>query len=155
MKIITLTGFKQSGKTKLAQLWAKNGNVSYLYPYTTASKRPEDFIYLSRDKMDEKKKYENVLCTTIIKGESYVYIESQLKNDFNIIIVDDYALSEIVENYDGKVIKIWVDSSKAESSERSGHFHTRDYYDYTYDMELDDPDEFLEQLAFDVEMVQQ
>ena len=155
MRIITLTGLKQSGKTRLAMKWGKNVNVSYLCPYTTNRKRPTEFFYLSRDKMEEKMKYDTLLCSSIINGETYAYFKSQLKNDFNIIIVDDYALSELVENYDGRVIKIWVDSSKAESSERSGHFHTRDYYDYTYDMELDDPDEFLEQLAFDVEMVQQ
>lgn len=155
MKIITLTGKKQSGKWKLANKWAKNENVSFINPYTTAKKRPQDMIYLDRTKLAEKSNNENVLCSTIINGETYVFFESQLNNDFNIMIVDDYALGELVDTFDGEIIKVWVDNPKAESSDRNGHFYSRDYYDYIYNVGLDDSDVFLETLAFDTEMVQQ
>ena len=152
--IITLTGLKQSGKWKLANKWDKNENVSFINPYTDAKHRPQDMIYLSADKLAEKSNNETVLCSTMINGRTYAYFESQLKNDFNIFIVDDYALNELVDTYDGRIVKIWVENPKAEASERNGHFHSKDYYDYVFNVGLDDADEFLETVAFDVEMVQ-
>lgn len=152
--IITLTGLKQSGKWKLACKWDKNENVSFINPYTTSKRRPQDMIYMDKVKLADKTRDEPAICGTIIKGETYCYFESQLKNDFNIFIVDDYALDELVRSYDGRIVKVWVENPKAEASERSGHFHSKDYYDYVFNVGLDDADEFLETLAFDVEMVQ-
>lgn len=152
--IITLTGLKQSGKWKLAYQWDKNENVSFINPYTDAVNRPQDMIYLDTVKLADKTRDESVLCGTMIKGKNYVYFESQLINDFNILIVDDYALDELMQSYDGRIVKVWVENPKAEASERCGHYHSKDYYDYVYNVGLDDADEFLETLAYDVEMVQ-
>ena len=152
-RIVTLTGLKQSGKVRLAYKWSKNENVSLIQPYTTSKRRPQDMIYLPKDKLDEKIKNDDVLCMTVLNGEQYVYFKSQLVNDWNIIIADDYALSDILTNYKD-VVPVWVDNSMAEVSDRVNVLYSKDEFDYVYNYGLDDPDEFLEQLAFDVEMVQ-
>lgn len=152
-RIITLTGLKQSGKVKLAYKWSKNENVGLIQPYTTSKKRPQDMIYLPKDKLDAKMKEEDVLCVSVVNGESYVYFKSQLVHDWNVIIADDYALSDILTNYKD-VVPVWVDNTRSEASDRVNVLYSKDEFDYVYNMGLDDPDEFLEQLAFDVEMVQ-
>ena len=147
MKIITLTGLKQSKKTKLAELWSKNENVSYIQPYTT--NRDSEHLYIDKDKMYVKLGSEPPLHATMIDGEYYCHFKSQLNNDFNILIVDDYALKDIRENFDGRIISVWVDDPKGEASERVGHYYTKEDYEYIYNVGLDSPDEFLESLAFD------
>jgi len=134
-RIITLTGLKQSGKVKLAETWDRNENVSYIRPV----KNP--------------KTTEEYLASAVVNGNTYVYYESQLVNDFNVLIVDDYTLSDLLTNYPD-VVTVWVDNPKAEPSERVNVLFTKDDFDYVYNVGLDDPSEWLEQLAFDVEMVQ-
>ena len=67
-RIITLTGLKQSGKVKLAETWDRNENVSYIRPV----KNP--------------KTTEEYLASAVVNGNTYVYYESQLVNDFNVLI---------------------------------------------------------------------
>lgn len=134
-RIITLTGLKQSGKVKLAETWDRNENVSYIRPV----KNP--------------KTTGRYLASAVVNGNTYVYYESQLVNDFNVLIVDDYTLSDLLTNY-SDVVTVWVDNPKAEPSERVNVLFTKDDFDYVYNVGLDDPSEWLEQLAFDVEMVQ-
>ena len=134
-RIITLTGLKQSGKVKLAETWDRNENVSFIHPV----KNPK-----------ENKDY---LASAVVNGNEYVYYQSQLVNDFNVLIVDDYTLCDLFTNYPD-VVSVWVDNPKAEPSERVNVLFIKDDFDYIYNVGLDDPDEFLEQLAFDVEMVQ-
>lgn len=147
MRIITLTGLKQSGKEKLAELWDNNENVSYIQPFTT--NRDSEHLYLSKENMLVKMSEEPYLTCTMINGEYYCHFKSQLCNDFNILIVDDYALKDIKDNFDGRVITIWVDNTKGEASERVGHYYTKSDYEYVYNVGLDDPNSFLEQVAFD------
>lgn len=152
-RIITLTGPKQSGKLKLAQEWGRNENVSFINPYTSNKKREQDMIYLRRDKLESKMKSDYVLGSTVVNGELYVIFQSQLANDWNVIIADDYLFSDILTNYN-YVISVWVHNPKAEQSDRVNIMYSTDDFDYIFNYGLDSSDEFLEQLAFDVEMVQ-
>ena len=83
---------------------------------------------------------------------NYAYFETQLDNDYNIIIADDDEVVNIQNNYGGEVYTIWVENKKAEHSERSGN-HPLSYYDYIFDMDADSLEEFIEEVVFDIEFV--
>jgi hypothetical protein len=136
MKIIALVGLKNAGRVILARKWDKNANVSYIEPILNPTDRNGEY-----------------LASTVVNGDTYVFYESQLKNDFNVLVADDYILSDLLTNYPD-VVSVWVDNPRAEPSERVNVMYTKNDFDYTYNYGLDDPDEWLEQLAFDLEMVQ-
>lgn len=150
-RIIALSGLKQSGKWNLAYKWGTNENVSFIEPYTDNPDNDE-CIQLSSKELLNKMDEEPFLFDTNIDGFDYVCFNSQLDNDFNIVIVDDDALTQLLKNYE-KVTTIWVDNAKAEPSTRVGKFPPLSY-DYIFNYGVGDPNEFLEQLAFDLEMVQ-
>ena len=152
MKIITISGHKNSEKVKLAEKWDRNENVSLINPVTT--KERDDFIHLTPYELESKIEEERPLLSTIIDAETYCYFPSQLKNDWNIFILDDLCLKDLKDNFDGKIVTVWVKDPKAEKSMRTGLIYRESDYDYVFNVGMDDPDEFLEQLAFDVEFVQ-
>lgn len=153
MKIITVSGHRNSAKVKLAENWDRNANVTLINPVTTNMER-EDFIHLKPDVMEMKIEEEQPLVSTTLDGETYCYFESQLSNDWNIFILDDLCLHELKENFTGKIITVYVKDPNADKSARTGMLYGESDYDYVFNVGLDDPDEFLEQLAFDVEFVQ-
>ena len=140
-KIIALNGGKHSGKDRLALKWDTNSDVHYIHPVCS---RHKDLI--------DNFPYHQLLCSTMINGVSYNFYDSQLVDGYNVLIVDDYALKDLVEtNYE--VIAVWVDNPKSELSERSGRYYGKEEYDYIYNYGLDEQDTFLEQIAFDSEVM--
>lgn len=152
-KILTLSGLKQSGKRKIAEQLERNENCSYIRPFTSAKDCPEDFIKVDEDYLYQLAGENPPLSFVRIGDYNYVYFEMQLDNDFNIIIADDDEVVNIQKNYDGEVYTIWIESKNAEPSERSGK-HGTSYYDYVFNANTDSLDEFIEEVAFDVEFVQ-
>ena len=150
-RVIALSGLKQCGKWNLAYKWSTNENVSFIEPYTDNPDNDE-CIQLNTKDLLSKMDREPYLFNTNIDGFDYVCFNSQLDSDFNIVIVDDDALIQLLKNYEN-VTTIWVDNPKAEPSTRVGKFK-QTAYDYIFNYGIGDPDEFLEQLAFDLEMVQ-
>lgn len=153
MKIITITGLKNSKKMNLAKEWDSNENVSYIQPFTTSKKRPIGCIYMSKDNLKFKMAEEKPLSVIEVNGEFYCYFKSQLINDFNVIIADDEELLQLNHNFDGRVVTIWFEDPKGESSDRVGKL-PKEEYDFIFNQGLDDPDEFLEVLAFQTELVE-
>ena len=152
-QIIALSGLKQSGKVKLCELWDQNANVSYIKPFTDNPKRRFDgYSFLPTKDLHKKMDEESILCSSMVKDFDYIYFQSQLINDYNLLIVDDYALKELKEIYP-KIITVWVENPKAEDSGRVGVIYRKSDYDYIYNYGLDEPEEFLEQIAFDREIL--
>lgn len=152
-KIITLSGHKDCGKYALAEKWGRNENVGFIQPFTDNPKRRfDDFPYLPSKKLLAKIGSEPLIAMTEFKDFTYVYFPSQLNNDFNVIIADDTIMNCIRDNYED-VVTVWVENPAAEESDRVGKYK-KESYDYVFNYGIDDPDEFLEQLAFDVELVQ-
>lgn len=135
-RIIALLGFKNSGKTILAGKWSTNNNVSFITPIKNPLIKREDY-----------------LASTVVNGDVYAFYEAQLVNDFNVLIADDYILSELLTNYP-HTYGVWVDNPKAEASERVNVMYSKQDFNYIFNYGLDDPDEWLEQFAIDVEMLQ-
>ena len=73
MKIITLTGAKNTNKELLAYKLSQNSDVGYIKPYTDRES-PEDaeecdvnnYNYVSKDRLDEMIEEDEVLCKTLI-----------------------------------------------------------------------------------------
>lgn len=153
MKIITLSGHRNCGKYALAEKCGMNENVSFIQPFTDNPKRRfDDFPYLPSKRLFAKIGYEPLLAMTEFKDFTYVYFPSQLNSDFNVIIADDTIMNCIKDNYKD-IITVWVENPAAEESDSVGKYK-KESYDYVFNYGIDDPDEFLEQLAFDVELVQ-
>jgi hypothetical protein len=132
-KIITLTGHKDCKKDLLAEDLAKNSAVGVIPPYTD-KKLPisltMDYIEVSKEKLDELIEKNEVLSETMIDGNRYVYFTSQLEYDYNILIVDDYALVDVKEHYPDKeiyLIKVYHENQK--DSDRVGVY----MYDHEFD----------------------
>lgn len=151
--IITLTGLKQSGKVSLAEKWDRNENVSYIKPFTdNPKKRFDDYPFLPAKQLAEKVANGGVLASTMVGDWDYIYFQSQLVNDYNLFIVDDYLLKELKEVYPN-VISVWVEDSKGEPSDRVGVIYRKSDFDYTFNYGLDVPGEFIEQISFDKEIL--
>ena len=103
MKIITISGHRNSAKVKLAENWDKNANVTLVNPVTTNMER-EDFIRLKPSTMKMKIEEEKPLVETCIGDDWYYYFESQLCNDWNIFILDDLCLHDLKENFTHRFI---------------------------------------------------
>ena len=151
--IITLTGLKNSGKIRLAETWDRNENVSYIKPFTdNPKKRFDAYPFLPTKKLFEKMDEEMVLATSTVNDFTYVYFKSQLINNFNVLVVDDYTLKELKEVVPN-VTSVWVDDPNGEDSERVGVIYRKSDYNYIFNYGLDEPDEFIEQVAFDKEIL--
>ena len=147
-KIITVTGKKGSNKYEIAMNFSKNENVSFISPVTDDKRVNRiDFHYMSRDKLSDKINDEPPLQTTVIRGWRYCHFASQLDNDFNVLIVDDFAVQEVKENWAGKIVTVYVEGGVA--TERTGMALSSEWFDYiVYDgMDLD---YLIEQIAADM-----
>ena len=151
MKIIAINGHKNSGKVNLAEKWNKNENVSFIKPYSD-NYRPLDYKVISREDLDFMVEHNVALASTIVNEHIYVYFKEDFKNDFCIVCVDDIILKQFLES-DFEVITVFVNNSKSEPSERVEKLYKKNDYNYIYNYGLDDSEEFLEQIAFDVDIL--
>lgn len=146
-KIITVTGKKGSKKYEVAEKFGRNTNVSFIKPVTDdKTVNRVDFRYMERDRLSEKIEDEKPLQTTIIRGWRYCHFGSQLDNDFNVLIVDDFAVQEVKENWD-KVVTVYVEGGV--SSERVGMALSPEWFDYIV-VDGMDLDYLIEQIAADM-----
>lgn len=153
MRIIAINGLKNCGKVELAEEWDKNFNVSFVKPYSD-NMRPTDYILMHKNDLEFLIEHNLSLAHETVGNHHYLYDIEQMINDFNVVCVDDLMLKQLKENENIDLITVWVENPKAEPSERCGKLYKQSDYDYVYNKGLDDPGEFLEQMAFDLEMVQ-
>ena len=148
MKIITLTGGKNTKKELLAYKLSKNSDVGYIKPYTDREvpfemeeSELDDYNYVSKDTLDKMIKEDEVLCETLVNENRYVFFKSQLRHSYNVMIVDDYALVELQKKWKKNIYSIKVKSNGEKPSNRI-NTHLYDYeFDKVYNVDTDDFDE--------------
>ena len=152
MKIIALNGHKNCGKVKLAEKWDKNENVTYVKPYS--DKRDiENYIWMDKDDLKFMVNNNIPVASRIINEHIYSFFDEQFINDYCVVCVDDDIMKQfLASDYD--VITVFVDNPKAEKSDRVETLYPKSSYYAVYNYGFDDAGEFLEQLAFDLELVQ-
>lgn len=145
-KIISLTGAKHSGKLNLAMDLAKNSDVVFIRPYTDREVPLSDiawdfceFHYVSKETLDLMIKSEKVLSTTTINGDRFVFFEFQLTEAYNVMILDDYAVCEVKDNYKD-VFTVKVHSDKEEKSDRVGEYLFDHEFNQVFYYGIDDID---------------
>ncbi len=155
-KIITLTGHKYSGKYKLANELANNSDVVFITPYTDKqipigeiAEMYGEYHYVPKEYLDHLIEEENLLSMTIINGTRYCFFECQLQNGFNILIVDDYGVVDIQNNWNGELYSVKVWSDKEEESERVGKFLYNHDFDEIFHYGVDDVSELEWRLSYD------
>lgn len=136
MKIIAINGAKNTKKEVMALRLANNSAVKYVRPYST--KKSIHFEWVKKDVLKDMMDKEEPLCKTIIKGEIYCFFKSQFKEDYNVVIVDDYALVDLMSNWDDEIITVRLKSKDSESSERFGSYLYDHEFDIVFNIDTDD-----------------
>ena len=134
-KVITITGYRNCGKYNLAMDLAKNSDIEFIKPYTDREipldELPEkfgDFHYVSKDTLDMMMEDDEVLSSTIIDGNRYVFFKFQLTAPYNVLIADDYAVVDIKSKWKN-TYSIKVYSKNQIDSDRVGVY----LYDHEFD----------------------
>ena len=154
-KIVTLTGHKHTKKDYVAKKLAENSEVEFIKPYVDMElpkhiepfEMEERFHIVLPTVMDDMLRDEKVLCKTEINGKRYVIFEFQMVKDYNVIIVDDYGLLQVRDNWDGEMLTIFVTSKNQKPSERVCEFLTPSEFDVRFSSDFDDFDE-LESMLY-------
>ena len=142
--IITITGAKHTGKMVLASKLSENSDCIWVKPYTDNQRAyPDCYHPLIKEDLDKMIEDEKPVFTTIIRGFRYVVFPSQLNAEYNILIVDDYALIDVKEAWNEHIITIKVHSDREEPSLRSGVYLFDHEFDEVYNVDTDDFDELV------------
>ena len=146
-KVITLTGYKNCGKYNLAMDLANNSDVAFIKPYTDREipldSIPEefgDYHYVSKDTLDMMMEDDEVLSSTIIDGNRYVFFKFQLTASYNVLIADDYAVVDIRSNWKN-TYSIKVYGKNQRDSDRVGVYLYDHEFDEIFHYGSDDYDE--------------
>lgn len=146
-KIITVTGHKHSGKLIVVDDLTKYDKVNYIKPYTDRELPPnsepihsEQYHHVLPTVMEDLLRDEKVLSKTVINGHNYVFFEFQLKEGYNVMIADDYAVMDIKDHF-GDVTTIRVISENEEESDRVGEYLYAHEFDYLIDYDRYSPKE--------------
>lgn len=148
-KIVTLTGHKNSNKDWVAEKLAENSDVEFVYPYVGIELpngiEPHIFmegyhIVVPRV-LEDMKRDEKILYSVEVNGREYVFFEFQMTAPYNVIIVDDYGVLSIKDNWDGELYTVFVKAKGQKPSERVGEFLTPSEFDEVFDADKDDIDE--------------
>lgn len=130
-KIITITGAKQTGKMELASKLSGNSDCVWVKPYTNSPNAyPDCYNVVNKETLSAMIDEEKPIFTTLIKGYRYVVFPSQLLAEYNVLIVDDYALIDVKDAWKNIIVTIKVHSEKEQKSERSGVY----LYDHEFDI---------------------
>lgn len=144
MKIITITGHKNTGKVYLARKLATNSGVDYIIPFTDKEfkgDKPQEYYdlqFVDPVELDDMIKKNDVLISTVIDDDRYVVFKSQLTNNYNVLIVDDWQLTDLMSNWDGELYTIKVKSKNQKKSDRVDVYLFDHEFDEVFDMDYDD-----------------
>lgn len=139
MKIIAITGHKNSNKDLVAMRLASNSDVVYIRPYSD-KKRPlnmesyeeDDYIHLNNSQLSYKMEREEPFLVKEIDGVRYVFFMTQFRADFCAIIIDKTMLDYLKKNWDGEIVSIYCHDGRGCDDPKS--------YDIIYDWKNDDFD---------------
>lgn len=153
VKIISLTGHKNTKKHMIAEDLSKNESVEYVTPYcdrelpfdvTSEMLGNEHYILPSR--MDEMIENEKVISLVFINDHRYVFFGFQFKNPISVVIADDYQVLHFKDQWEGELFCVKCTSKYEEDSHRVGECLSDDEFNLVFDVENDDINQ-LEEIA--------
>lgn len=156
MKIVTLTGNKNTKKDYVASKLSENSDVHFIKPYTDAplpigepSEKYGGYQFISKEELDWVIENEEVISLRKINGHRYVYTESQLQAGYNILVVDDYMLLDVRENYPIRdIYSIKLRSKNEKKSDRVDSYLFDHEFDEVFDVDSDDFDELEARISY-------
>lgn len=155
MRIVTLTGAKNSGTDKIASLLSENSDVGYIRPYTDKNipfgeiaELYGDYHHVAPEVLDQMIEDEEVLSINYVNGTRYVFFKFQLEYDYNILIADDYTVVNIKTNYDD-VYSVMVHSKDEKPSNRVGVYLYEHEFDEVFNYDTDDIDSLEWRIGFE------
>ena len=143
MKLILISGARNSKKDLLAHRLASNSDCIWIKPYSDKpiplNADPDDrFIKLNSEQLNVKMMREVPLAETVIAGNRYVFFENQLNGDYCVIVGDDRIVFNLMNNYDGDIVSIKCHSNSEKNSPR--FLMGDDDFDIVFNYDTDDYD---------------
>lgn len=143
MKLILISGARNSKKDLLAHRLASNSDCIWIKPYSDktvpVNADPDDrFIRLNQAQLNVKMMREVPLAETVIAGNRYVFFENQLKGDYCVIVGDDRIVFHLMNNYEGDMVSIKCHSNSEKNSSR--FLIEDDEFDFVFNYDIDDYD---------------
>ena len=143
MKIIAISGGKNTNKEKLAFRLSENSDVDYIKPYTDREipinmefYEQDDLIHLNPKQLSSKMEREIPLVVSNVNGNRYVFFQTQLRAEYCVMVLDDAGIFNLKKNWDGEIITVRVHSKNEKPSPRV--LMNDGEYDLVYDCENDD-----------------
>lgn len=150
MNIVTITGAKNSGQLDVALKLAENTAVNFVKCYTDRERNHllwEDcYIFVSKEELDTLLDEREVLYQTVLNGDRYVFFKDQVTHEYNVLIVDDYGVVELMK-YRPYFYSIKVVSSNEKPSSRVGVYLYNHEFDRLFQYGVED----IEDLEADIE----
>lgn len=147
-KIVTLTGHKFTKKTIVASKLASNSDVVYVQPYTdrelpkwAVDGEELGFHFVLPSVLDKMIEEEDVLTMKTVNENRYVFFKFQFIAPYNVVIVDDYGVLDIKNEWDDLIYTIRLVSDKEKQSDRVGEYLFKHEFDLIFDYDKDDFDE--------------
>lgn len=154
MRLVTISGAKNTKKDFVAFKLAQNSDCVWVHPYTDfehpiniEDNERDDYAHLSKEKLTRKMEREVPLAVSEVNGHRYVFFENQMTAGFCVIIADDRIVSYLKNNWGGELITIKCHSKNESYSERN--LLKDDDFDIVFDVDTGDYDE-LEELVGDI-----
>lgn len=137
MKLIAISGAKNTGKSVLAEKLSLNSDCIWIKPYTD-KKRQREYIYLNDKQLNDKMQREEPLLVSEVNGNKYVFFKNQLNAEYVVLIGDDRVINYLKNEWDGDLVTIKCHSKMERPSSRSTL--DDDEFDIVYDTLADDYD---------------
>lgn len=145
---MTLTGHKNCKKDWIAIKLAENSDVNFVYPYVAMDlpngielANMEGYHIVVPSVFEDMKREEKLLYSVIVNKREYAFFDFQMTSPYNVVIVDDYGVIAIKDNWDGDVYSVFVKAKNQQPSKRVGEFLTLTEFDEVFDADNDDIDE--------------
>lgn len=150
MKIIAISGAKNSKKDLLAMRLAKNSDCIWIHPYTDrtvpVNETDDEYIHLNASQLDAKMQHEIPLVETIVNSHRYVFFETQFRADYCVLLADDRVIMYLKNNWDGDLITVKCESKNSRYSERS--LLDDSEFEYIFNWDTDDYDDLEDAIVY-------
>ena len=142
MKLIVITGDKNSGKDYLASKLSENSDIKFIKPYSDKMSNHTtydevydcSFIPINDKKLNVKMECEIPLFERVIGNNRYVVFQNQLNAEYALLILDKYTLDQVRRDYDFSIFSIYCTQGTCDNPQD---------YDVVFNPRVDDID-FLE-----------
>ena len=147
MKIIAVTGEKNSNKEWLARKLAENSDVIFIRPYTDkptlVNQEPyemDEYIHLTDSQLSYRMDREPLLICKRINGHRYAYFKTQLRADYCVIIVTADMIPPLKKEYGFELFTIYCHTGQGCDDPTK--------YDYVFNSKEDSYDNLEERVEY-------